>query len=118
MNNMSANDLVSALRKKASEFNSIATTLEQNFTSGVVIPEIKNSVSVVETIRKYMDKKAYRSVKLAKQFGISREDIEKLLTPQNGFETGEKGWIWNAGTHVKKIQLAPVIPVPQLQPVG
>lgn len=48
----------------------------------------------VPILKDFMKDKAYRSLNLARQFRVTLNEIENLVTPENGFVRGNIGWLW------------------------
>jgi hypothetical protein len=98
--NLTVSDVTTWLRKQAREFNRIADTLEQTFSSPLLPPSspihTSNNTPVrAQHIATYLKKKgASRAKSMAEFFCVPVDTIDTLIAQnEHLFEIGERGWI-------------------------
>lgn len=90
-------EVITSLHAKAQHYEGLAKALEIesglrpaiNVGAGIALPGHIDA----QALRTFMKDKAFRAVDLAKHFNVSREEVEKITTQENGFKTGRQAWI-------------------------
>jgi hypothetical protein len=101
-NDLTPKDIVAWCRTQAKKFNDIADTVESTFHSNGIeaMRELElpagtpdDDEKILNSVRAILREKAKRFGELAELTGARRKRLEKLLTPDRGFEVGPQGWI-------------------------
>ena len=91
-------EMIDSLKAKAKHFEGLAKALEiesglhKAINVGAGVPMAGNIDA--QKLRDFMKTKAFRVLDLAKHFGVAREDVDKLVTEENGFSISGPGWVY------------------------
>ena len=102
-------DLLNELNLKAKHYQDLGAELESTIrtikpkTVKPIAP-VSSAMVSVQSIKAFMKDKAYRAIGLSKQFNVPMAELEKLLTPENGFTKGSIGWYWITANQVKVVK--------------
>ena len=93
---LTPDDIVRWFREQATLFNKMADQVESTFLRlprEAHPPRTEACEITVDGIKKMMEGRAIRLATLAEQLGVEKEVVKPLLTPENGFEIADQGWI-------------------------
>jgi hypothetical protein len=103
MSQLTPKEIASWFRSQARTFDQMADTIEKTFSGGpmpmssAVLP-LKAPPGIAE-VREALSQKARRAADIADEFGVTKAEIERLLTdPESGVEDAGRGWWRLKGT--------------------
>lgn len=96
--------VVSWLRTQARNFTRAADDIERAFKLGqstkvgpsgaVSVPGHVNELPSVARVKEIVGNRRVRAASLAAEMGVDPERLSAILTPENGFLKGDRGWIY------------------------